>query len=188
MTAIRDPLGVRGRGGRDPRARAGQGRGPLVAALVVVSLASLSLAAFSRPDAGLTVSPEGAAPPLLRATERQALADTADPEQLPAFPGAVVVAHDERVVDAVNWLRVEYLAQGALQDEVRRHYRSVLRDGPWRVQGVDYHDGVWTLSAVDDRREVRLDISVEEHAVRVAAIVSDEVPSATPAGGRAVGR
>ncbi len=146
-----------------------------------MSLASLSLLAFSSPDSARPASPAPTAPVVPAASQVQPVPDVADPLQLPAFPGASIVGHDERVVDSVSWLRVEYVAQGALQDEVRQHYRSVLRDGPWRVQDVDFREGVWTLVAVDDRREVRIDISVEEQAVRIVALVSDEVPSDTPA-------
>lgn len=172
---------VRGRWQPSARPRSGTRLVRFVVALLAVSLASLSLLAFSSPDSARPASPAPTAPVVPAASQVQTVPDVADPLQLPAFPGASIVGHDERVVDSVSWLRVEYVVPDALQDEVRQHYRSVLRDSPWRVQSVDFDDGVWTLVAVDDRREARLDISVEEQSVRIVALVSDEVPSATPA-------
>jgi hypothetical protein len=106
-------------------------------------------------------------------------ADAVDPPHLPRFPGSTLVGFSESTDGSVDWVLVEYLAAGAVQDEVREHYRQAFRDSGWFVGDVDYSDGTWTFTASRGPREARLEISMDVAAVRVVGFVSEEA-SADP--------
>lgn len=94
---------------------------------------------------------------------------------LPAHPGSDIVAYDAGVDGAVRWVLTEYLAPDAAQDDVREHYRGVLRDGAWFVGDVDYRNGIWSFAANLGTREVQLEINQVDGGVHVSVFVSDEV-------------
>jgi hypothetical protein len=130
------------------------------------------------PSLSATGSPSGVAQLLATASSRPLIGGAADPVQLPRFPGSTLLRYDEGVDGSISWVMLDYLAAGALLDDVREHYRQVFREADWFVGDVDYSAGVWSFTVNQGSREARLEIFAEGEAVRAVAFVSDTTPPA----------
>jgi hypothetical protein len=128
-----------------------------------------------------SIQPGASIVPSLPAIGSPTAGDPVDPPDLRRFPGSTVVSYTESEDGSISWILVEYHVAGALQDDVREHYRQVFRDSGWFVGDIDYSDSVWTFKASQGHREARLEISVHGTAVRTVAFVSDETRLVTPA-------
>ena len=103
---------------------------------------------------------------------------SADPPDLPRYPGSLVIA-DERGVDgSVHWMLLRYRALADL-DSVRTHYRAAFRQQGWFVGEVEFEDDGWRFVANRGSREVVVEIAPDDPDVLVTAWISDSIQHAT---------
>lgn len=76
---------------------------------------------------------------------------------LPRMPGSIRTVHE---IDRHEGLAVVEIVYHTLEtiDEVREHYRRVLREERWQLGEIEVDDGTWELEASKGGREVELEI------------------------------